>query len=187
MKSTKMKTKTSRVTTPSELNAGKIVGTFGLRGECKIDASRIGADALGPGVVVRARMPDGSARELRVRSIRLHKGRPLAAFDGFNDATDAELLTGAALVVDRADVALRDGEYLDADLIDCMLVDGGTRDVGRVVAVEHYPSQDMLVVGPSRALVPMVAAFVGSIDIANKRIEVTLPAGLIDEREAERA
>ena len=178
---------TARVTTPSDLNAGRIVGTFGLRGECKIDASRIGADALGPGVVVRARMPDGSSRELQVRGVRLHKGRPLATFDGFSDATEAEALVGAVLAVGRADVSLREGEYLDADLIGCMLVDDGTHEVGCVVAVEHYPTQDMLVVGADRALVPMVAAFVGAIDIANKRIEVTLPAGLIDERDAERA
>lgn len=175
-----------RVTTKSDLNAGRVAGTFGLRGECKIDASRIGADALGPGVIVSARMPDGSTRELRVRTVRMHKGRPLAAFEGFNDATEAEALTGALLSVDRADVSLREGEYLDADLIGCTLVDT-SREVGTVVAVEHYPAQDMLVIGTSRALVPMVAEFVKSIDIINKRIDVALPAGLIDERDAERA
>jgi 16S rRNA processing protein RimM len=173
-------------TTPSDLNAGRIVGVFGLRGECKIDATRLGADALRPGSVVRVRLADGAERDLRVRSARLHKGRPLAAFDGFDDTSAAEALVGATLAFDRADVVLSSGEYLDADLVGCAIVGLDGARLGDVVAVEHYPSQDMLVVGAARALVPMVAAFVQSIDIACKRIAVDLPPGLLDEREADR-
>ena len=173
-------------TTPSDLNAGRIVGVFGLRGECKIDATRLGADALRPGSVVRVRLADGAERDLRVRSARLHKGRPLAAFDGFDDTSAAEALVGATLAFDRADVVLSPDEYLDADLVGCAIVGPDGARLGDVVAVEHYPSQDMLVVGAARALVPMVAAFVQSIDIAYKRITVDLPPGLLDEREADR-
>lgn len=178
--------RTLRATTSSELNAGRIVGVFGLRGECKIDATRLGADALGAGADVRVRFPDGSERELRVRTARLHKGRPLATFDGFDDVNAAAVLVGATLTVDREAVRLAPGEYLDADLVGCVLVDGVGADLGRVLGVEHYPAQDMLVVGPGRTLVPMVAAFVVSIDLSNKRIVVALPPGLLDEREADR-
>lgn len=176
----------SRVTTSTEVNAGRIVGVFGLRGECKIDATRLGADALAPGSIVRVALVDGSQRELRVRATRMHKGRPLAAFEGFDDIEAAQTLVGATLALDRAAVVLSPGEYLDADLVGCELIDARGSSVGRVVAVEHYPSQDMLVVGATRALVPMVAAFVRSIDIAGKRISVDLPPGLLDDREADR-
>jgi 16S rRNA processing protein RimM len=182
----KKTTPSTRVTTPSELNAGRIVGTFGLKGECKIDASRIGAGALGPGTVVHARLANGTSRDLRVAAVRLHKGRPLARFDGFDDATAAEALVGAALSVGRDDVTLGDGEFLDADLIGCTLVDARGASLGEVVGVEHYPAQDMLVVGAHRALVPLVRAFVKHIDVAAKRIEVEVPPGLLDERQAER-
>ncbi|GAC1405286.1 MAG: ribosome maturation factor RimM [Candidatus Velthaea sp.] len=175
------------MTRPNNLNAGRIVGTFGLRGECKIDASRIGADTLARGLVVRAELADGTQRELCIRTIRLHKGRPLASFDGFDDATAAQALTGAALSVERAEVALREGEYLDADLLDCVLIDGTGREYGRVVAVEHYPAQDMLLVGERRSLVPLVSEFVKGIDLAAKSILVELPPGLVDDREAEQA
>ncbi len=173
------------VATSSELNAGRIVGVFGLRGECKIDATRLGADALLPGSVLRVRLTNGSERDLRVRAARLHKGRPLAAFDGFDDINAAQALVGGMLALDRAAAVLSPGEYLDADLVGCTLVDSNGADAGDVVAVEHYPSQDMLVVGPARTLVPMVAAFVQSVDIARKRIEVDLPRGLLDDREAD--
>jgi len=157
-----------------------------LRGECKIEATRLGAGALNPGSVVRVRLADGSQRELRVRAARMHKGRPLAAFDGFDDVNAAEALVGATLALDRADVVLSPGEYLDADLVGCSIVDTQGADVGDVVAVEHYPSQDMLVVGAARTLVPMVAAFVQSVDIIAKQIVVDLPRGLLDDRDATR-
>ena len=175
------------VTTSSDLNAGRIVGVFGLRGECKIDATRLGADALAPGSLVRVRLPDGSERALRVRRTRMHKGRPLAAFDGFDDVSAAQALVGAVLALERSDVVLAAGEYLDADLVGCVLVDAAGAALGTVVAVEHYPAQDMLVIGTARVLVPMVGAFVKAIDVARKRIEVDLPRGLLDERDADRA
>ena len=176
-----------RLTTPSSYNAGRIAGVFGLRGECKIDATRIGADALAAGVVVKALLTDGSQRDLHVRSVRMHKGRPLAFFDGVEDVDAAAALVGASIGVGHADVALGPGEYLDADLIGCVLVDGSGTALGRVVGVEHYPAQDLLVVGAARILVPLVGAMVTSIDIAAKQITVDLPPGLLDDREADLA
>ncbi|HEX3469012.1 MAG TPA: hypothetical protein VHT05_13120, partial [Candidatus Elarobacter sp.] len=59
--------------------------------------------------------------------------------------------------------------------------------LGEVVAVEHYPAQDVLLVGPQRAMVPLVRAFVRAIDIGARRISVDLPAGLLDPRDADEA
>jgi len=58
--------------------------------------------------------------------------------------------------------------------------------LGIVERVEHYPGSDMLVV--NGRMVPMVKAFVRSIDIAKKIVEVGgLPLGLLDDDESERA
>jgi 16S rRNA processing protein RimM len=129
---------------------------------------------------------DGAERDLCVRTSRVHKGRPLAAFNGFDDVNAAEALVGATLALDRAGIVLRAGEFLDADLIGCAIVGVDGANLGAVVGVEHYPSQDMLVVGAGRVLVPMVAAFVRSIDVDERRIVVDLPRGLLDDREADR-
>ena len=162
-----------------------MAGVFGLRGELKIDPSRIGADALAAGMDVRATLLDGSARTLRIRTLRQHKGRPLAAFAGVDDANAAQTLVGAALAIDRAAVELGRDEYFDEDLVGCTLVDEAGHELGAVVAVEHYPAQDMLRVGPRGAIVPLVRAFVRAIDVAGRRIEVSLPPGLLDDAEAE--
>lgn len=180
--------RTPRTTTPNnEANAGRVAGVFGLRGELKVAASRIGEDALAEGMEVRATLRDGSSRALRVRSLRMHQGRPLIAFDGVDDATAAEALVGATLAIDRAAVRLARGEYFDEDLVGCALVDPGGAVLGEVVAVEHYPAQDVLLVGDRRALVPLVRAFVKHVDVGAKRIAVELPPGLLDAREAEEA
>jgi 16S rRNA processing protein RimM len=164
-----------------------VAGVFGLHGELKVAASRIGDDALAAGLDVRARLPDGTSRALRIRSLRRHQGRPLVAFDGVDDANAAQALVGATLTIDRAAVRLARGEYFDDDLVGCVLVDPGGAVLGRVVAVEHYPAQDVLLVGNRRALVPLVRAFVKHIDVGAKRIAVELPPGLLDAREAEEA
>jgi 16S rRNA processing protein RimM len=162
-----------------------VAGVFGLHGELKIAASRIGDDTLAANVELRAHLPDGSSRVLRIRSLRRHQGRPLVAFEGVDDANAAQALVGATLVVDRAAVRLARGEYFDDDLVGCALVDADGAVLGTVRAVEHYPAQDVLLVG--RAIVPLVRAFVKRIDVAGKRIVVELPPGLLDPNEAEEA
>jgi 16S rRNA processing protein RimM len=180
-------------TTKSDANAGRVAGVFGLRGELKVAPSRIGDDALAAGVEVRATLTDGTVRALRVRALRRHQGRPLVAFDGIDDATSAQLLVGATLTIDRADVALDDGEYFDDDLVGCALVDAAGVVLAQVVAVEHYPAQDVVIValpaerGAGRAMVPLVRAFVKDIDVRARRISVELPPGLLDSREADEA
>jgi 16S rRNA processing protein RimM len=169
------------------VNAGRVAGVFGLRGELKVVASRIGDDALEDGMDVRAVLPDGTSRALRIRALRRHKGRPLVTFEGVDDANAAELLVGATLAIDRGAVQLAPDEYFDEDLVGCALVDAGGTALGDVVAVEHYPAQDVLLVGARRAMVPLVRAFVKRVDVGAKRILVELPAGLLDSAEAEEA
>ena len=157
---------------------------FGLRGELKIAASRIGEGALHAGLELRLRFPDGAERSLRIRTLRLHQGRPLLAFEGIDDATAAEALVGTTLSIDRGAVELEADEYFDDDLVGCALVDGEGATLARVVAVEHYPAQDVLAVvprrGSGRAIVPLVRAFVKSVDVRARRIVVELPPGLLD-------
>jgi 16S rRNA processing protein RimM len=176
------------------VNAGRVAGVFGLRGELKVAPSRIGEDALRDGMDVRAVLADGTVRALRVRALRRHQGRPLVSFEGVDDATAAQALAGAALFIDRGAVELARDEYFDDDLAGCALVDAHGTVLGDVVSVEHYPAQDVLTVavrgageGARRALVPLVRAFVKRVDVGANRITVELPPGLLDTGEAEEA
>ena len=126
-----------------------------------------------------------------MRALRRHQGRPLVAFEGVGDADAAQLLVGASLAIDRDDVELDAGEYFDDDLVGCAMVDGAGAVLAEVVAVEHYPAQDVLVVTTAgdgrRAIVPLVRAFVKAVDVRARRIVVELPPGLLDQAEADEA
>lgn len=171
----------------AEVNAGRIAGVFGLRGELKLDASRVGDDALRDGLTGRLLFADGTEREVTIDAVRRQKGRPLIHLAGINDANAATALVGARLSIARADAPLGEGEYFDDDLIGCRLVDETQRERGTVVDVVHYPNQDVLVVGEERALVPLVRAFVVAVDVARKEIRVNVPPGLLDPAAADEA
>jgi 16S rRNA processing protein RimM len=158
---------------------------FGLHGELKLDASRIGDDAIRAGLAATLHLADGSTRE--VAAVRRQKGRPLIRLAGIENADAAAALVGAQVRIDRADAPLGAAEYFDADLVGCALVDENGVERGRVVDVLHYPNQDLLVVGVARALLPLVAAFIARVDVARKEIRVTVPPGLLDPLAADEA
>jgi 16S rRNA processing protein RimM len=160
---------------------------FGLRGELKLDASRIGDDAIRPGLTVALRLPDGTLRDVTIAAVRRQKDRPLIRIAGIDDADAAQALVGAQLTIAREDAPLSTGEYFDEDLVGCRLLDEAGIERGVVVDVLHYPNQDLLVIGAARALLPLVAAFIGSVDVARKEIRVTVPAGLLDPSAADEA
>ncbi len=84
-----------------------------------------------------------------------------------------------------SEVDLAPGEFLDQDLIGAIVVDEKDTLLGRVNDVEHFPSSDMLVLGKNR--IPLVRAFILSIDTRAKRIVVRVPLGLLDDASMEEA
>ncbi len=157
---------------------GRLTGVFGVRGELKCRPAPQAEDAFAAGRrYALGAGPD--ARELRCRSARRHHEKLLLAFEGIDTPEAARALAGAELYAERGDVELGPDEYLDADLVGLRLLDESGRELGRVVAVQHFPAQDCLVVGDARALVPLVKAFVRGIDLQAGTIVASLPDGLL--------
>jgi 16S rRNA processing protein RimM len=162
-----------------ELPVGRIAGIFGIRGELKCDPSSAGRMLFSRRARLRLALRDGCSEEVEIAAVREHKGRLLIRLHGIESANDAERYVGATFYAGRERIELETGEYLDIDLTGCMLYDSHETRLGIVERIEHYPSSDMLVVNGK--LIPMVAEFIKSIDIAAKRIDVDLPRGLLDE------
>jgi 16S rRNA processing protein RimM len=163
---------------PTDLAVGRIAGVFGLHGELKCDPSSAGRTVFSCGSRLRCESMGGS-RSVTLASVREHKGRLLIRFEGVDSATAAQNYTPAALYAERERLDVGPGEYLDVDLVGCVLYDGSGAALGTVERVDHYPASDMLVVGAK--MVPMVGAFIRSIDIQRRRIVVSLPPGLLDD------
>lgn len=171
----------------ADVNAGRIAGVFGLHGELKLDASRIGYDAVRAGLGATLRFADGTTREVTIAAVRRQKDRPLIRLAGVDDADAAAALVGAQMTIASDEVHLGAREYFDADLVGCRLLDADGADRGIVVDVLHHPNQDLLVVGTGRALLPLIAAFIASVDVGRKEIRVNVPAGLLDPSAADEA
>ena len=158
---------------------GRVAGIFGVRGELKIAATRVGEDALREGLSVVLRgEPASAVRETTIANVRRHKGHAVVTLEGIARAELAEELIGATVWTPRENVVLAAGEYYDEDLIGCRIVEAG-RSLGSVRAVRHYPAQDVLELDHG-SFVPMVSAFVRRIDLDARVIDVELPPGLVE-------
>jgi 16S rRNA processing protein RimM len=162
----------------NELPVGRIAGLFGVRGELKCDPTSSGRIVFSPDEELRLER-NGASEVVRINTVREHKGRLLITLDGVHDATAAQKYVGATFYAPRERLDVGEGEYLDVDLVGCVVVGVNGEQRGIVEGVEHYPASDMLVVGGR--LLPMVKAFVRSIDMPNKRIVVDVPPGLLDD------
>lgn len=171
--------------TSNELPVGRIAGIFGIQGELKCDPTSAGRTLFSRGAHFRAQLANGVSREVTIATIREHKGRFLIRLDGVESANAAEEYAGATFYAGAERIILEPGEYLDRDLIGCELHDEHGKALGTVTAVDHFPSSDMLIVRGK--MVPMIKEFIRSINTTGKRIDVTLPLGLLEDEEAERA
>lgn len=141
--------------------------------------SSIGEDAVREGTPLTLRFEDERAeRELTITQARKHKRLWIVRLAAIATAEEAESLVGAELWTARDNAALAENEYLDDDLIGCVLLQD-ERTIGVVRAVRHYPAQDVFELDGG-ALVPLVGAFVREIDVEGRVIRVQLPPGLVE-------
>jgi 16S rRNA processing protein RimM len=112
-------------------------------------------------------------------------GRFLIVFEEIPDRDAAEAARGMLLEVDAASVTSPEDpdEFLDHELIGLQVVRDDGEAVGTLVRVDHGLAHDMLIVllGDGReALVPFVKAIVPTVDVANGRIVIDPPGGLLE-------
>ena len=163
------------------LTVGRIVRPHGVRGECVVEPRTDSPDErFREGAVFTA----GSGR-LTISTIRPHMGRFLIVFEEIPDRDAAEAARGMLLEVDAASVTSPEDpdEFLDHELIGLQVVREDGEAVGTLVRVDHGPAHDMLIVllGDGReALVPFVKAIVPTVDVANGRIVIDPPGGLLE-------
>jgi 16S rRNA processing protein RimM len=158
----------------------------GVRGELTCLPTRVGEDAITRGARLQLDEAVAGHADIVVAAVRQHHGRLVVALEGVGTADEANRFVGRNVLVARGDITLGTDEYLDDDLIGLRLLDQAGRALGTVSAVRHFPAQDCLVVAPGDALVPMVKAFIRTIDVAAGTIVTTLPPGLLDESLADR-
>jgi len=139
---------------------------------------------------------DGSRRELKLEEHWFHKGGVVLKFAGVDSISDAEQLAGLELQVPAEERSkLEEGAAYVSDLVGSDVWDG-QRFLGRVSDVQFGAGEAPLLVVKlpvcaarpvagscelsTELLVPYAAEYVVKVDLANQRIDMQLPEGLLD-------
>lgn len=163
------------------LTLGKIIDTFSLDGSIKILSSTSNQDIrYKKGNKVFIKTADG-LKEVTVESYRRAGNFDIVRFKEITSIDEASLLKGNELQVVKDSNDLKEGYYFYSDLKDCNVVSEG-KILGKVIEVEEFPAQLTLRCKASSGktfFVPFVKAFIKSVDIKSKEININYVEGLL--------
>ncbi len=130
--------------------------------------------------------PRGERREVELEDFWPHKGGMVLKFRGVDSITAAQELRGAEVQIPQEERAeLPPGEVYVSDLIGCRVIADG-RELGPVADVDFGAgSAPLLVVrqGEKEYLLPYAEEFLEEFDLANRRLRLKLPEGLLESQE----
>lgn len=169
------------------LDIGKIVAAQGLKGEVRIYPNTDFPERFeqpGQRWLLRPGASQPEPIELLSGRYIANKGLYVVQFAGITERNQAEALRDCHLLVPESDrPPLEEGEFHVADLIGLSVFDQATQvQIGTVTDVLPAGNDllEVTLAGGSKALVPFVEAIVPVVDLAQNRIEITPPVGLIE-------
>jgi 16S rRNA processing protein RimM len=120
------------------------------------------------------------ARSFEVTHAREAKGHLVATLKGIATREEAERLNGLELYIARDRLPATDAdEYYHADLIGLAAVNAADEPIGRVIAIHNFGAGDIIEIAPPHGatmLLPFTNAVVPTVDLANDRVVIELPA-----------
>ena len=156
------------------LEAGRIVNTFGIRGEVKLECWCDGAAFM-----KKLKRVFINGTEYGLVSAREHKGMVLLTLRGVEDVNAAMVLKNKVVTFDRADVRLPRGRFFLQDIIGATVLDEDGTEVGKLTEVLEMPAQNVYIVqGESEHSIPDVPEFIREVDVKNKILRVKLIEGM---------
>jgi 16S rRNA processing protein RimM len=170
---------------PGRVILGVITGAYGVRGAVRLKSFTGKPEAIASyGAVTLG----DSGREMTIRVLKPAREELIAALDGIGDRSAAEALKGCTLHVARDRLPPPgDGEVYVSDMIGLPVYRKDGSLLGAVAAVADYGAGDLLEITSSdrrgSILIPFVTAMVPEVDVANRRIVVDPPEGLIEAQE----
>lgn len=166
------------------LEAGKIVGTHGVRGTLRVDPWCDSAEFLkrfhtlyfGKGTV-----------PLKVLSSRVHKSQLLIVLEGVDTVEKADTYRGKILYLNRADAHIPAGRYFMEDLIGLGVYDADTFVYyGTVTEIMRTGANDVYQVtspGKKNYLIPAVAPVVREIDLEKGKMLIRPIKGIFEDED----
>ena len=160
-----------------KFEVGKIVNTFGIKGEVKVNLYTEDISNFKTNNKVYV-----NDKEMQVENSRLQKNMLILKFKGIDNMNDAEDLRGSIIKVNRSKNDLPEGTYYIADLIglDVYTEDGNL--FGKVTDIYNTGANDIYTVKTQdgkEVLLPAIKDVIKQVDIQNEKIIVHILKGLI--------
>lgn len=169
---------------PPTVEVARIRSPHGVRGELTVDVLTDVDGRLAVGSELLLVSDGRSRRQVTIAASRPFKTGRIIRLQGCGSREDAARLRGSMLEVERSSVPpAPDGAYYQFELVGCRCRDAEAGELGTVISVVEDGGGLLLEVaeGESAVMVPFVAAFIERIDIGERRIELKLPEGLIEQ------
>ena len=157
---------------------GDIVNTHGIKGELRIISHfKYKNNVFIKGTPIYI----GKNKEkLLINSYRKHKIFDMITLLGFNDINEILKYKGEPVYIDKNEIKIDDN--LNEELID-MDVYNDDSFIGKVTDILNNGVYDILVIEKenNKNLVPNINEFIKNIDLENKKIQINMIEGLINE------
>lgn len=164
------------------LEIGKIVGTHGIKGECRVE---LWCDSGEFFSFFKNLYLDNSGKEKLTVKSRPHKNIALMKIKGIDNIDDAIPLVGKILYMNRKDCPLPDDVYFIQDIIGCVVKDisHGTQ-YGKVTDVLYTGANDVYEIKNDEGktyLIPKIDDIVKEVNVDKEYILIKPMKGLFDE------
>ena len=154
---------------------GKIVGTHGVKGTCKILSYAESLDVFEPGTALLVRRSDGNENSYEIIRVKPHSRGALLTLKNVANREQANALVGTELYIGRARLPeLDNGAYYWFDLIGMNVYTTEDRYIGRLDSIIETGANDVLVVeGERERLIPFVMGqVIVHVDLDKGEIQV---------------
>ena len=161
----------------------RIVKPRGLRGEVVADLLTDFQERFEGLEKVVAVSADGTRRDMLIENFWFQNNRIVLKFGQIDSVEAAEDLRGLEICIPESEVVeLEDDEFFDWQLEGCRVETVGGEPIGTVRELMRTGGTELLVVESDQReyLIPFAEAICVTVDIAEKRIVVDPPEGLLE-------
>lgn len=166
------------------IEAGKITGTHGIRGEMRLDPWCDSAEFLTSFHTLYL-SADGDQKWTKV-TCRPHKNIAIVKVPEITTVEEAEHFCGRMVYISRENVKLPEGRYFVQDLLGCTVLDAGDgRIYGKITDVSKTGANDVWHITNEKGeyLIPVIDDVVVSVDIDDQKVLIHSMKGLFDDED----
>ncbi len=164
------------------IEAGKIVGTHGVRGEMRVQPWCDSADFLTE--FKKIYLDADGKNYFTVTLLRAHGNICLLKAKGVETIEEAERYRGRVIYIDRDDCSLQAGQYFVTDIIGCSVFDFESGNLlGHVSDVSETGANDVWHIksNGNEYYIPNIPEIVKYVDIENGKIIIAPLKGMFDD------